>query len=470
MENYEKMKKKYDNNQKISQNLLKPKKKHNKIVLTLSIIVGVLSAGLITMGVLFSNASIKNTAYSASLESVYQKSFYELSNNAHNIETDLSKAIVSNDSSLQREYIVKVSDESKSAQNNLATLPLTINSINDATKFINQLDGYCTSLVSKDSSINLTSDEKEQLKKLYDIVQQLTKSFDNITQKLLSGYKIVDNENLSSDGLNDISSSLEDINNDSIDYPSLIFDGPFSDSLYNKEIKGLGDNIISQDDAKNIILNAFDGSVDSINFVSETKSNFETYDFSLIKNERDYFIQVTKKGGFILTINAFAPYSEIINKSEDECRNIALSFVQKLGIKNMDSVWIESSKGICFINLAPTINDIIFYPDLIKIKVEMVNGNVIGYEAQDYAYNHVERGDLLSSITITEARDKLEKILNVNDENLVVIPLEYGGEKLAYEFKCEYLGDTYFVYVDANTGKEVKLFKVIQTSDGILVL
>ena len=49
------------------------------------------------------------------------------------------------------------------------------------------------------------------------------------------------------------------------------------------------------------------------------------------------------------------------------------------------------------------------------------------------------------------------------------MPLEYGGEVLAYEFDCEYLGERYFVYINAFNGEEERVMKVVSTEEGALI-
>ena len=43
-------------------------------------------------------------------------------------------------------------------------------------------------------------------------------------------------------------------------------------------------------------------------------------------------------------------------------------------------------------------------------------------------------------------------------------------EVLTYEFMGERNGDTYYVYIDANTGVEVDIFKVVKTTEGTLLM
>ena len=51
-------------------------------------------------------------------------------------------------------------------------------------------------------------------------------------------------------------------------------------------------------------------------------------------------------------------------------------------------------------------------------------------------------------------------MLEVESSRLAIIPTE-GGEVLAYEFCGTYGGRTYYVYLDADTGREVDVFTVV---------
>ena len=56
-------------------------------------------------------------------------------------------------------------------------------------------------------------------------------------------------------------------------------------------------------------------------------------------------------------------------------------------------------------------------------------------------------------------------LLLKNAQKLCIIPLEYGGEVLAYEFYCEYYGAEYYVYINAFDGDEERVMKVVSTTD-----
>ena len=51
-----------------------------------------------------------------------------------------------------------------------------------------------------------------------------------------------------------------------------------------------------------------------------------------------------------------------------------------------------------------------------------------------------------------------------------VIPFGTRAEKLAYEFSGEIDGSTYYVYIDATTGKQLQTFKVVSSENGTLLI
>ena len=96
-------------------------------------------------------------------------------------------------------------------------------------------------------------------------------------------------------------------------------------------------------------------------------------------------------------------------------------------------------------------------------------GLVVGWEATNYATNHKERS-FTSSIGLLECEKKINKILNVEERNLTIIPDKYVGEISAYEYICTWQNYTYYIYIDSNTGKEVNILRVINTTNGSLLM
>ena len=165
-----------------------------------------------------------------------------------------------------------------------------------------------------------------------------------------------------------------------------------------------------------------------------------------------------------------SPLAYNLTSEIEKAIDTAENFAKKLGLNDMKCVWSAASEEISYINLAPVIDDIIMYPDLIKVKVDLKNNSLVGWEATSYAYNHTERDDLIPQLSEDEARKLVSSNLDVNSQKLCVIPLDYVGETLAYEFAGKYNDFNYYLYIDAYNGSQVRILKVVQTDEGELVL
>lgn len=439
-------------------------------LITASIFALIFLASAIVLGVLYANSvGIKNQ-YGNSLEMNYDRAVYELVDNINDIELNLNKTSVSGSENLQRKYLQLVCDNCKYAESNLGQLPVSMYATREGVKFINQVDGYCTSLISKGES--LTQEEKARIEELTEIVVQLKAVLNELVEKLLQGYSILNGTIDANLGIDDFSANFEGFSSDSISYPSMIFDGPFSDSLNNKEIKGLAKVEVSEEVARANLESILNEKypIKEIKYLGETNANFTTFDYEIIlENGKIINAQMAKRAGFLLTFIGQVDETEEPTLSLSDCVQIAKEFCALSGASEMQMTWSEESYGIAVLNMATVVNNVVLYPDLIKVKVDMSSGLVIGYEAQNYAYNHIERENLTPRLGATDARELLDKRLNINKQSLCVMPLEYGGEVLAYEFDCEYLGERYFVYINAFNGEEERVMKVVSTEEGALI-
>jgi len=442
-----------------------------KLYLILTISLAVVLVGVVTaFGITFANTTNALGAYKSQLNYVYQQNFYELVDNVNNIESDLGKLSITTSSTNASKYLTNLSNTTSSAQDNISTLPIEHDSITDTIKFINQLGGFVyTKQTQIASGTALTLDDYDQIETLHDTSETIKYELNKLSVLVSSGnYSIVDNSQDPTNNESDFSSNWSGLNNGSVEYPTLIYDGPFSDSTTNKTIKGLSATELTATEAEVKVKEWFpDYTVK--NDGEESGGDFDVYNFTLTKGDNTYYAEVTKRDGMLIQLNA-GQTSNTKNKTLTDCEALAVSFATTLGYENMTVVWSTSSSNFAYINLAPTQNDVILYPDIIKVKVSQETGDIIGWEAQSWAYNHITRTNLTAGIELVEARLAVSSSLDVRASRLVLIPGEYVGEILAYEFICVYSGATYYVYVDASTGDECNVLKVIETDDGTLLM
>lgn len=408
--------------------------------------------------------------YKMRLENVYRKNYFELINNLEDIEVGFTKLIATNSLSTQQQLLQEVYDASTMANVNLTSLPISSNKISHVTTYINDVNGYSTALLTK-SYANEKLDESalESIENLYKyskiILYDLNSYVSSLSGKnsIIKQIKYSDGDSSKFDGGMQVNTTTEKV-------PTLIYDGPFSDSVTNKEIKGLSGIEITRQQAEEYLQESFEYFGDyTLTYDGQTQGKFGTYNFILESVEAKLYVQITQNGGMILSINQLSVKEGNNDLSADQCNILAHNFATLLGFEDMHSVWYQETDEVVYVNLAPIVDHIIYYPDLIKVKVNKKLGMVVGWEATNYAYNHTNRGTISYKLSFEECRQNLSSALTVTEQNLCVIPNKYVGESVAYEYICEWADYTYYVYIDATTGEELNILRVIDTNNGQLL-
>ena len=131
---------------------------------------------------------------------------------------------------------------------------------------------------------------------------------------------------------------------------------------------------------------------------------------------------------------------------------------------------INLSNNVYTINFAYTVNETVVYADLIKVRVCAETCMVIGVEATAYYTNHIERSMGSPSISESAAKAKVSKNIEIETSRLALVPIGNDNEVLCYEFSGVYDGNVYYVYIDAETGRQVEMFKVVESTEGLLLM
>ena len=431
------------------------------------IVALVVTVGVLAVGWIGSNAQISN--YAGQLESNYQKSFSELVTNVNTIEIYLSKALVTVDDNKKQELYQKVNQQCSLCAANLSNLPVNHQSIVETTKFINQLGGFSFYLSQKLKTGGTMSDaDVNSINELYNWCVYVQTVINDYANNQDGSFNILRDTNFG-DTSSNFDQMFANTSATGTEFPTLIYDGPFSDSIKNKEVLGLEDYTISQDEAQQVIEKAFkDCNVHNLAFTGMVEGKFKSYNFIFETTHRKYYADVTEKGGLLLSVSSTGEINADILSLEDAERE-AENFAKDLGLSDMKSVWSTILNGIAYVNLVPVVNNVMIYPDMIKAKVSLDTGSILGWEAQSYAYNHNTRNDFNFIISEQDARKMVSTDLNILSIKKCIIPQDYGTEQLCYEYKCTYNDYTYYVYISGKTGFEVETLRVIKTSSGNLL-
>lgn len=409
--------------------------------------------------------------YSTQLENLYERSLYELTSNINDIEVDMSKLIATNSADSQREVLNNIYNNCSLANNNLSCLPIQNNKVDKVNKFINNLGGYAYSLLTHVNTNNkLTEEQLKQVEELYSTSQIMSYEINTYFNSLKFDYSIIKDIDISNGDNSNFMGGLENVQSSASKVPTLIYDGPFSESVVNKEIKGLPAEEIFRETALNKIKEYFKNyNLQDVKYLSDTNGKFETYDFMVELDNSNLYVQLSKLGGVVVNITGYNS-TGTKNLTIQECETLAHNFASDIGFSDMYSVWSAQTGDIVYINLAPIVNGIIYYPDLVKVKINAKTSAIIGLDSANYCYNHVKRTLSTPSLSFDDAQKLVSPLLNVEERNLTVISNDYVGETLAYEFICSWNDYVYYVYIDAMTGEECNIMRVIKTYNGDLIM
>ena len=412
-------------------------------------------------------------------ENSYNMAFYSLVDYVENVETYLAKSLISSTPEHGAETLTNVWREANLAQSYLARLPIESQELENTEKFLNQVSDYSYSLSRKNIYNESLSDEDlKNLKDLHNYSVELENTLNQLSEDINSG-RIKWNE-LSNKGTVAFAQQVSTQTNDSFsnleenfhEYSGLIYDGAFSEHITSSEKKGLTGNDIDEETAKQKV-SEFIGQenikeIQSLGF--SENATIPEYNFSVKTNlENDITISVSKKGGHIIYMNSNRKVnSEIISQEEENEKG--KEFLNNKGLNNMKETYYLKQDGIVTINYAYTQNDVVVYSDLIKVKVALDNGEVLGIETTGYLNNHTQRDTSKVKISKEEAKKTLNKDLEISSEGLAIIPTEYNTEILCYEFKGKVDDREFLVYINAENGREEDILIITNTPNGTLTM
>lgn len=386
------------------------------------------------------------------------------------INTNLTKGLYANTTPMLSSMAISLTRDAASAKNSLSALPLSDTQLDNMLKFLSQVGAFVSTLDRKLSlGEPITSEERNQLKQLIDVSQKLLSELDTITQGVEDGsvsFKQAGSTlQKSADQSVQIDSAFGDAEQTLTDYPTLIYDGPFSDHILNQTPKTLeGKSDVSKEKALEIASDFIGIDKSTLRFDSETNGVIETYNFFVDSIN----ISVCKKGGAVLYLLGSSNAGESIISPEQAVEN-AKNFLSAKGYKNMKESYYSTQDGICTVNFAYENEGVICYPDLIKLSVSLETGNIISFDARGYIMNHTDRPPVQSKISADEAKMSVSDYLTVMSSRLAVIPTDYKTEKTAYEFHCKTPDEQeVLVYIDVLTAKEDDILLLLYSDGGIL--
>jgi len=416
----------------------------------------------------------------------YQRAFYNLADHVQTMEVLLGKSLVISSPEKNSQFFEQISQQSNQALANLTQLPVDDALLGRTTKFIAQLGDYSTSLARQVSDgKTLTWEQWDTVNQLYsqssDLNKELSKIHAGISDGSINLYELAttSSNRLAKEGQKLATGNFQTMNRQMQAYPTLIYDGPFSDHMEQGRARGVTGEKISQANAKSIALQYIDqpGNENVLTQVTgQVEGSIRAYRVEIARRQGGETVgeptvaDVSIQGGHLIWL--VTPRNVTGDSwSLDKAQSQAEAYLREHGYQNMRSSYYQRNDNTVTFNYAFTQDGVIIYPDLIKVTVAMDNGQVVALDVRNYLMSHHNRNLDKPKVTEHQAHLLVSNRLNIEGlGRLAVIPVGVEKEILTWEFKGTQGEDTYLVYINAVTGEEENVLRLVNTSDGKLTL
>ncbi len=413
--------------------------------------------------------------YKNTVEGKYQLALNNLADYTTNIKTTLEKSIYANTTAQQQPTFAKLMSMSEGAKTALSQIPMSSGQANAVQKYFAQVGDYAfyaLSKISKNSS--LSGDERETLKTLYKYAVELDMSVSDMAAAYADGSVTIGEPitlrgnlgSLEEAGQMTLDGGFREMNEGFADYPTMIYDGPFSDHISNRRSVFLKNMpAVSREQAQVIAAAFLKTDKSKLSYEGETKGNLPTYNFTSDSG----YITVTKYGGYVDIYRSSETFQSR-TLSYDDVLSEAKKRLLEIFREEFTESYYSISDNVCTINFAYSKDSVVYYPDLIKVSVSMQTGEIVGYCATGYLMSHSERETRTPKISVSTAQGSLSPELKVKSSKTALIPTGGYDEVLTYEFTCEAGNETILVYINCETAQEEQLYIVMKSENGVLVM
>lgn len=407
--------------------------------------------------------------YRLEVKNNYSGRLDTLNASVNNISLILEKAEYVTTAKQLSQMSAQLLSEAESAKAALSGLPAGEN-LDVLNRFLSQVGNYAVSVSeSLISGESLNDEYATNIKVLKSTAQKISEAVSNssVTYDNPSAWADdLDNkleETVDNDSLNCTLDALEDSLSD---YPTLVYDGPYSDRILEKEPLMLKNaEAVSEEAALKKAAETAECEEESLSADGTVDGKIPAYRFS----GDNVSVTVSRAGGYAVYMRKSREIGDYVLEYR-QAVDKAKRYLEKTGMSGFTETYYFTDEGVCVINFAYLDGKTVCYTDLVKVGVAMDTGEIMLYEASGYIVNHTERAFESEAVTAEEAAKTVSSKLQIRKTGLALIPTKGGNEKRCYEFVCETEdGREILVYINAVTGEEEDILLLLKSDGGTLV-
>lgn len=430
--------------------------------------VSFLSAAMLVLGGFALKEKNKGLKYRRLVENRYSMAFEQLSSSLNNISLAVEKTAYVSSAKKMSSLSAEIFSESELAKSALSQLPTGENDLSTVYRFLSQVGNYALAVSKNITSENTVSDkQREELKILGTTAKTVTQVINNSGIEYNTPQQWAQEvENKLSGAVGEgFASSLTQLEENLSDYPTLIYDGPYSDHILSKQpLMTSGAKEYSEQEALKSAQRALE-TQENLVLDSMQNGKIECYRFT----DENTTVAVSKYGGYIVYMRKNRAVAES-RLSYNQALSRAEKFLEQMQITSLVDTYFYTDNGICVINFAYLDGQTICYTDLIKVGVAMDTGEIMLLETAGYLTNHTTRAFKTPEFTLEQASEKITSDLEIEETAIALIPTDAGGEVRCYEFLCRGEEDReILVYINVQSLEEEQLYILLKTDGGTLV-
>ncbi|WP_339163050.1 germination protein YpeB [Siminovitchia sp. FSL W7-1587] len=403
-------------------------------------------------------------------ENNYQRAFHDLTYQMDLLHDKIGSTLAMNSSRSLSPALADVWRITSDARGQVGQLPLTLLPFNKTEQFLSNIGdfSYKTAVRNLDdeplsakeqktlkSLYNQSGEIRNELRKVQNLVLKENLRWMDVESAMASGKENADNTII--DGFKTVEKKATGYDEENLQNSSIV-----SFQQRDENFDHLKGKKISKNEAIKLA-QKYSGiqKPKDVRVTENGKGSAYGFYNVVLKNGKGHeaAMDITKTGGYPIY---FMDNREVKDQkiSLNEAAKKAEQFLQKHGYKKLqlaESVQYDSTGLLTYVTMQ---DDVRIYPESIKIKVALDNGQIVGFTGSDYLKSNRERDLPSPKITKEEARGNLNSNVKVMEDGLAVITNDLGDEVLCYEVIGTMDNDTYRIYINAENGYEEKVEKM----------
>ena len=436
--------------------------KEKQVRYILIVVILLLSAALAGTGWYLRQEKELTALQSYGAENQYQRNFWELSSSIETLNTQLAQLLVTTSQEQTLLGLASLWREVYNAINYLGGFPAAMQELENTDLLLNDVAEYSYYLMRKTILQDKPLSEKDwtQLEDFYRRSQVVNQELTALGTRILNeDLRLQELHKAQEDNI--ILAVFRSIENQVHAFPELKFEeGVRKIEPEPRVISGESITSIEAITQANFFLEKLgiehgQGNVQSFS----ENSRLPIYTIAYKDDKQPIYVEVSQKGGHILQFYQYRPV-DVVHYTLDDAWAMTQQLLQDLRFPPMALVESQAANGIADLTIVPKIDGIYIYADMLNIQVALDNNSLLNYDQTSYASRHYDRQLPTPQLSKEDILKDMNPNFQIEDVRLALITDEYSvHELLAYEVIGNVVDEAFSIFVDANTGRELRIVR-----------